>query len=75
MFQTWTYKRRQQEGPEQHGFLAYLAKCIKEEKPYTIFGYKGKQVETIHAHDLISAFWHFIQNPKKGAVYNIGGGQ
>lgn len=63
------------QGAEYHGFLAYLAHCIKHEKPYKIFGYKGKQVrDQIHASDLASAFWHFIQNPKEGAVYNIGGG-
>ena len=63
------------EGVELHGFLAYLAKCIREEKIYKIFGFKGKQVrDQIHALDLASAFWHFIQNPRKGEVYNIGGG-
>lgn len=63
------------EGAEQHGFLAYLAKCIKEGTTYKIYGYKGKQVrDQIHAHDLVSAFWEFIHSPKSGAVYNIGGG-
>lgn len=61
-------------GAEQHGFLAYLAKCIKEGKTYTIYG-NGKQVrDQIHSSDLASAFWHFIDAPKTGAVYNIGGG-
>lgn len=63
------------EGAELHGFLAYLAKCIKEGKMYRIFGYKGKQVrDQIHADDLANAFYHFIQNPRSGEVYNIGGG-
>lgn len=63
------------EGAEQHGFLAYLAKCIKNGNLYKIFGFKGKQVrDQIHANDLANAFWHFIQNPKAGAVYNMGGG-
>lgn len=63
------------EGAELHGFLAYLAKCIKEGKTYNIFGFKGKQVrDQIHADDLASAFWHFIQKPRSGEVYNIGGG-
>ncbi len=57
-----------------HGFLAYLIKCVVHRKPYTIFGYKGKQVrDNIHSGDLVNAFWHFYQNPKAGAVYNIGG--
>ena len=62
-------------GSEWHGFLSYLAKCIKEGKTYRIFGFKGKQVrDQIHAWDLANAFWHFIQEPKVAAVYNIGGG-
>lgn len=66
---------RNHEGAEQHGFLAYLAKCIKEGKPYNIYGYKGKQVrDQIHAYDLVTAFHSFINNPRSGAVYNMGGG-
>ncbi len=66
---------RAHEGAEQHGFLAYLAKCIKEGKTYNIYGYKGKQVrDQIHAYDLVTAFAEFINNPKTGGVYNIGGG-
>lgn len=61
-------------GAELHGFLAYLVKCVLTGKPYTIFGYKGKQVrDNIHSFDLVNAFWHFAQNPRPGAVYNIGG--
>ncbi len=61
-------------GAELHGFLAYLIKCAVYEKHYTIFGYKGKQVrDNIHSNDLVSAFWQFYQNPKAGAVYNMGG--
>lgn len=62
------------EGAEFHGFLAYLAKCIREEKTYRIFG-TGKTVrDQIHATDLASAFDEFMKAPKKAAVYNIGGG-
>lgn len=61
-------------GAELHGFLAYLVKCAIFNRPYTVFGYKGKQVrDNIHSHDLISAFWYFFKNPIPGAVYNIGG--
>jgi CDP-paratose 2-epimerase len=61
-------------GAMLHGFLAYLIKCVVYGKPYTIFGYKGKQVrDNIHSNDLVRAFWHFYKNPKAGAVYNIGG--
>lgn len=66
---------RRHKGAELHGFLAYLVKCIKEERPYKIFGFKGKQVrDQIHSYDLVNAMWHFIQNPKVAAVYNMGGG-
>lgn len=62
-------------GTELHGFLAYLVKCVVTEKPYTIFGYKGKQVrDNIHSYDLVNAFWSFYQNPRVGEVYNMGGG-
>ena len=63
-------------GTQLHGFLAYLMRCTLTGDPYTIFGYKGKQVrDNIHASDLINAFWHFFQQPRIGQVYNIGGGR
>ncbi|MBI3018792.1 MAG: NAD-dependent epimerase/dehydratase family protein [Deltaproteobacteria bacterium] len=61
-------------GAELHGFLAYLIKRISLNKPYTIYGYKGKQVrDNIHSFDLVNAFWHFYKNPRHGEVYNMGG--
>jgi CDP-paratose 2-epimerase len=61
-------------GAELHGFLAYLVLCAVKRRPYTIYGYKGKQVrDNIHSHDLIEAFWHFFSAPRSGEVYNIGG--
>ena len=61
-------------GTQLHGFLAYLMKCAIMGEPYTIFGYKGKQVrDNIHSYDLVNAFDHFYQNPRSGEVYNIGG--
>ena len=61
-------------GAQLHGFLAYLVKCAITGVPYTIFGYKGKQVrDNIHSRDMVEAFWHFHQNPRPGAVYNMGG--
>src|SRR5438128_367398 len=36
-------------GAELHGFLAYLVKCGVTGRPYTIYGYRGKQVrDNIH---------------------------
>jgi len=61
-------------GAELHGFLSYLVKCVVTGKPYTIHGYKGKQVrDNIHSYDLVNAFWNFFQNPRAGSVYNMGG--
>jgi len=61
-------------GAELHGFLAYLILCAVNNKPYRVFGYKGKQVrDNIHSKDLINAFWEFFQAPRQGEVYNIGG--
>src|SRR3984893_14532918 len=63
-------------GTQLHGFLAYLMKCAVTETPYTIFGYRGKQVrDNIHSRDLVEAFWSVFQQPRAGEVYNIGGGR
>jgi CDP-paratose 2-epimerase len=66
----------QHSGVELHGFLSYIVKCAISSSHYTIFGYKGKQVrDQIHSSDVISLFNSFIDNPKKGEVYNLGGGK
>jgi len=66
----------QHAGAELHGFLAYLMKCVVTGRPYTVFGYGGKQVrDNIHCDDLVSAFLEFAAAPRAGAVYNIGGGR
>jgi CDP-paratose 2-epimerase len=63
-------------GTKLHGFLSYLAKCAITGTPYTVFGYKGKQVrDNIHSYDLVNAFWHFFRAPRSGEVYNMGGGR
>lgn len=61
---------------ELHGFLAYVMRCAIGRTPYTVFGYKGKQVrDAIHSHDLICAFDAFARAPRVAEVYNIGGGR
>lgn len=63
-------------GVQLHGFLSYLIKSNLEQKSYTIFGYKGKQVrDNIHAYDVATFIDLFIHNPRQGEVYNIGGGK
>jgi CDP-paratose 2-epimerase len=63
-------------GVELHGFLAYLAKAVREGLPYRIFGHKAKQVrDNLHSLDVCRAVIAFADNPKPGAVYNLGGGR
>ncbi len=63
-------------GVELHGFLSYLVHVAVTGKPFTIFGYKGKQVrDQIHSYDVIAAFEAFAKQPRPGEVYNLGGGR
>jgi CDP-paratose 2-epimerase len=63
-------------GVELHGFLSYLIKCNVEGRSYRIFGYRGKQVrDNIHSHDVVAFMEGFIQAPRVGEVYNLGGGR
>lgn len=63
-------------GTELHGFLSYLMRCTATGQPYTVYGYKGKQVrDNIHSADLVAAFEHVARRPRSAAVYNIGGGR
>lgn len=61
---------------ELHGFLAYLMRCVMEERTYNLYGYKGKMVrDAIHSHDVLTAFEAYFRNPRPGEVYNLGGGR
>jgi CDP-paratose 2-epimerase len=63
-------------GVELHGFLSHLVKVALSGRTYTVFGYKGKQVrDQIHSIDVVRAIEAFIEAPREGAVYNIGGGR
>ncbi|MBI3866080.1 MAG: NAD-dependent epimerase/dehydratase family protein [Planctomycetia bacterium] len=63
-------------GAQQHGFLNYLIRTAAEGKPYTIFGYKGKQVrDQIHGSDVVRAMHAVFLNPRPGEAYNLGGGR
>lgn len=60
---------------ELHGFLAYLVRSVVYQRPYTVFGHKGKQVrDNLHARDVALAFVEVFRAPRAGAVYNLGGG-
>jgi CDP-paratose 2-epimerase len=61
-------------GVELHGFLSYLCKRVVAGGGYRIFGYGGKQVrDNIHSSDVVTAMQAFIQAPRAGEVYNLGG--
>ena len=61
---------------ELHGFLGYVMRCTMTGAPYSVFGYKGKQVrDAIHSSDLVRAFGEFFKRPRAAEVYNIGGGR
>jgi CDP-paratose 2-epimerase len=61
---------------ELHGFLSYLVRCNLEGRRYTIHGYQGKQVrDNIHSLDVARFIQAFIETPRSGEVYNIGGGK
>ena len=63
-------------GVTLHGFLSYLVKCNVEGLNYTVFGYKAKQVrDNIHAFDVATFIQAFIEGPRCGEVYNLGGGK
>ena len=63
-------------GVELHGFISYLAKVAVSGGHYRIYGYKGKQVrDNIHSNDVIRAMEQVILNPRRGEVYNMGGGR
>jgi len=63
-------------GVELHGFLSYLIKCNLEGRLYKIYGYKGKQVrDNIHSLDVARFIHAFVDAPRSGEVYNLGGGR
>ncbi len=63
-------------GAMLHGFLSYLVKSAITKKKYYLIGYKGKQVrDNLHSKDLINCFWEFYKKPRRGEIYNIGGGR
>lgn len=63
-------------GVELHGFLSYLIRCNIEGRLYRVFGYKGKQVrDNIHSYDVARFIEEFWNAPRRGEVYNLGGGR
>ncbi|MBT3784370.1 NAD-dependent epimerase/dehydratase family protein [bacterium] len=63
-------------GTRLHGFLSYLVRTNLTRTPYTIFGYKGKQVrDNIHSQDVAACVGNILADPCRGEVFNLGGGR
>jgi CDP-paratose 2-epimerase len=59
---------------EMHNWEPYFVKKALTGEKLTIYGYEGYQVrDVIHTKDLAKLFYEFINNPRPGEVYNIGG--
>jgi CDP-paratose 2-epimerase len=66
----------QHAGVPLHGFLAYLARAVREGLPYRVYGHKAKQVrDNLHSVDVCRAILAFAERPAVAAVYNLGGGR
>lgn len=58
---------------ELQGFLGYLVRCAVEGRPYTIYGYGGRQVrDNIDSEDVARAILACVKGPS--GVFNMGGG-
>jgi CDP-paratose 2-epimerase len=63
-------------GVELHGFLSYLVRTNLTGRLYKVYGYKGKQVrDNLHSFDIARFVAAFIDAPRTGVVYNLGGGK
>jgi CDP-paratose 2-epimerase len=59
---------------EMHNWEPYFVKKALTGETLTVYGYDGYQVrDVIHARDLAELFYEFIENPRAGEVYNVGG--
>ena len=61
---------------EQHNWEPYFVRKALNNEKLTIYGYGGYQVrDVIHTKDLANLFSKFIDHPRGGEIYNIGGGR
>lgn len=61
---------------ELHNWEPYFVKLALTGEELTIYGYEGYQVrDVIHARDLANLFIRYLENPRGGEVYNVGGGR
>jgi CDP-paratose 2-epimerase len=61
---------------ELHNWEPFFVKKALKDEELVIYGYEGYQVrDVIHARDLASLFYEFVNKPHPGEVYNVGGGR
>lgn len=61
---------------ELHNWEPYFVKLALTGEELTVYGYDGYQVrDVIHARDLADLFVRYLENPRPGEVYNVGGGR
>ncbi|WP_246984058.1 NAD-dependent epimerase/dehydratase family protein [Halorientalis marina] len=61
---------------ELHNWEPYFVKLALTGEELTIYGYEGYQVrDVIHARDLADLFRRYLEDPRSGEVYNVGGGR
>ncbi len=61
---------------EMHNWEPYFLMKALSHEPLTIYGHEGYQVrDVIAASDLAQLFFEFVENPRPGEVYNVGGGR
>lgn len=61
---------------ELHNWEPYFVKLALTGEELTVYGYDGYQVrDVLHARDLADLFWRYLERPRRGEVYNVGGGR
>lgn len=61
---------------EMHNWEPFFVKKALTGEKLTVYGYGGYQVrDVIHARDLAGLFLRFVEKPRPGEVYNVGGGR
>jgi len=61
---------------ELHNWEPYFIWVNITDQVLNVYGFKGKQVrDVIDARDLVKAFDMFVQKPRPGEAYNMGGGR
>lgn len=61
---------------EMHNWEPYFVKLALTGETLTVFGYEGYQVrDVIHARDVADLFLQYLEDPRPGEAYNIGGGR